>query len=150
MRRSRSSTWSVTDSRLDDAVRPVFLTFAGEIEPGEPFAHMIENRAIAALEALERRAASNAADRRRAFSTAREGVRRSRRQRPLNRERADGHRSAQHVDVGLANGDTIAARLLVAADGARSSIREGAGIATHGWELRPVGDRHHGQPRARS
>src|SRR5271154_983361 len=24
----------VTDSRLDDAVRPVFLTFAGEIEPG--------------------------------------------------------------------------------------------------------------------
>ena len=42
----------VTDSRLDDAVRPVFLTFAGEIEPGEPFAHMIENRfLIAALEA---------------------------------------------------------------------------------------------------
>ncbi len=34
----------VTDSRLDDAVRPVFLNFAGDIEPGEPFAHMIENR----------------------------------------------------------------------------------------------------------
>ena len=34
----------VTDSRLGDAVRPVFLTFAGEVEPGEPFAHMIENR----------------------------------------------------------------------------------------------------------
>ena len=34
----------VTDSRLDDAVRPVFLTFAGDVEPGEPFAHMIENR----------------------------------------------------------------------------------------------------------
>ena len=34
----------VTDSRLDDAVRPTFLTFAGEVEPGEPFAHMIENR----------------------------------------------------------------------------------------------------------
>src|SRR5437868_5434617 len=28
----------VTDSRLTDAVRPTFLTFAGEIEPGEPFA----------------------------------------------------------------------------------------------------------------
>ncbi len=27
----------ITDSRLGDAVRPVFLTFAGEIEPGEPF-----------------------------------------------------------------------------------------------------------------
>src|SRR5580693_1744502 len=36
----------VTDSRLDDAMRPVFLTFAGEVEPGEPFAHMIENRQL--------------------------------------------------------------------------------------------------------
>src|ERR1700744_1937378 len=26
----------VTDSRLDDAMRPAFLTFAGEVEPGEP------------------------------------------------------------------------------------------------------------------
>ncbi|HYY85437.1 MAG TPA: 2-octaprenyl-6-methoxyphenyl hydroxylase, partial [Beijerinckiaceae bacterium] len=32
----------VTDSRLQDPVRPVFLTFAGEVEPGEPFAHMVE------------------------------------------------------------------------------------------------------------
>jgi len=40
----------VTDSRIDDAVRPALLTFGGEIEPGEPFAHMIENgRLIAAL-----------------------------------------------------------------------------------------------------
>src|SRR6202162_5052092 len=34
----------VTDSKLEDATRPVFLTFAGNVEPGEPFAHMIENR----------------------------------------------------------------------------------------------------------
>src|ERR1700684_2898625 len=41
----------VTDSKLDDAIRPVFLTFAGNVEPGEPFAHMVENRLlIAALE----------------------------------------------------------------------------------------------------
>src|SRR6202166_4781861 len=33
----------VTDSKLGDAVRPALLTFAGEIEPGEPFAHMIDN-----------------------------------------------------------------------------------------------------------
>src|SRR6202521_4291983 len=38
----------VTDSRLQDATRPVFLTFAGEVEPGEPFAHMIENRFLVA------------------------------------------------------------------------------------------------------
>src|SRR5208282_6356512 len=36
----------VTDSRLADAVRPTFLTFEGEIEPGEPFAYMIENRLL--------------------------------------------------------------------------------------------------------
>src|SRR6202043_463949 len=34
----------VTDSKLDDATRPVFLTFSGNVEPGEPFAHMVENR----------------------------------------------------------------------------------------------------------
>src|SRR6202012_2429460 len=34
----------VTDSRLGDAIRPVVLSFEGEVEPGEPFAHMIENR----------------------------------------------------------------------------------------------------------
>src|SRR5271154_5932639 len=39
---------TVTDSRLDDAPRPVFLTFSGEVEPGEPFAHMIENRFLVA------------------------------------------------------------------------------------------------------
>src|SRR6476619_1813790 len=36
----------VTDSKLDDAVRPSFLTFEGEVEPGEAFAHMIENRLL--------------------------------------------------------------------------------------------------------
>src|SRR5437879_6689684 len=36
----------VTDSSLQDATRPVFLTFAGHVEPGEPFAHMIEHRRL--------------------------------------------------------------------------------------------------------
>ena len=33
----------------------------------------------------------------------------------------------------LSNGEELAARLVVAADGARSAIRERAGIASHGW-----------------
>src|SRR5688572_31347766 len=33
----------VTDSKLDHAMRPTYLTFGGEVAPGEPFAHMIEN-----------------------------------------------------------------------------------------------------------
>jgi 2-octaprenyl-6-methoxyphenol hydroxylase len=37
------------------------------------------------------------------------------------------------INVALAGGETISARLLVGADGARSRIREHAGIATHGW-----------------
>jgi len=46
----------VTDSKLDDAVRPTFLTFGGEVEGGEPFAHMIENRHL--VDALAEKAKS--------------------------------------------------------------------------------------------
>ena len=44
----------ITDSKLDDAVRPTFLTFDGEVAEGEPFAHMIENRDL--IDALAARA----------------------------------------------------------------------------------------------
>src|SRR5277367_730928 len=51
---------TVTDSRLEDATRPTFLTFAGEVEPGEPFAHMIENRHL--IDALVERAQAEGID----------------------------------------------------------------------------------------
>src|SRR4029077_18627374 len=38
------------------------------------------------------------------------------------------------IDVSLGDGNTVEASLLVAADGARSKLRERAGIATHGWD----------------
>src|SRR6516225_7830594 len=47
----------VTDSRLEDATRPVFLTFTGNVEPGEPFAHMVENRHL--IDALVKHAEAN-------------------------------------------------------------------------------------------
>jgi 2-octaprenyl-6-methoxyphenol hydroxylase len=50
----------VTDSGLEDATRPVFLTFAGDVEPGEPFAHMIENRHL--IDALTKRAEAEGID----------------------------------------------------------------------------------------
>src|SRR5580700_1255329 len=103
----------VTDSRLEDATRPAFLTFAGDVEPGEPFAHMVENRHL--IDALVVR-------------TEAEGVELSANAVTDFVLRADG------VDVTLADGSVIAASLLVAADGARSKLRERAGIATHGWE----------------
>jgi 2-octaprenyl-6-methoxyphenol hydroxylase len=102
----------VTDSKLDDAVRPTFLTFGGEVEEGEPFAHMIENRHL--IDALVAKAKVLGIDLRASAVTGFENARNS-------------------IDVTLADGATIAARLLVGADGARSSIREQAGIAAHGW-----------------
>jgi 2-octaprenyl-6-methoxyphenol hydroxylase len=103
----------VTDSRLSDATRPVFLTFGGEVEPGEPFAHMIENRHL--IDALVRRAEA-------------QGVELSATPVADYEARADG------VAVTLGDGGIIEASLLVAADGARSKLRERAGIATHGWD----------------
>ena len=44
----------VTDSKLEDVTRPAFLTFTGHVEPGEPFAHMVENRYL--IDALAARA----------------------------------------------------------------------------------------------
>jgi 2-octaprenyl-6-methoxyphenol hydroxylase len=138
----------VTDSRLDDAMRPVFLTFAGEVEPGEPFAHMIENRfLVAALAAkakevgVELRSASVSdvtppPERGRLASAAsRVGVSARTDPSPDRRRRSDPPLSGEGagVRVLLGDGTEIFTRLLAAADGARSSIRERAGIATHGW-----------------
>lgn len=139
----------VTDSKVEDAVRPVFLTFAGDVEPGEPFAHMIENRYL--LDALETKAREVGIALR---ATSVSGfIPPPERGRP-NAQRSGGDPFSEtgpfpdrwqhaappfsadgnHIRVRLADGGTIAARLLVAADGARSSIREQAGITVHGWE----------------
>jgi 2-octaprenyl-6-methoxyphenol hydroxylase len=106
----------VTDSRLADVVRPVFLSFYGDVEPGEPFAHMIENGPL--LAAL----AAKAKD---------EGV--ALRPAAVTDLAFAADRANDRLNVRLSNGEALAARLLVAADGARSAIRERAGIASHGW-----------------
>ncbi len=117
----------ITDSRLTDAVRPAFLTFAGEVEPGEPFGHMVENAPL--IEALLQRASAEgvvllpAAVADIDFPQA-------------AGERGEVRASANRVEVTLADGEEISTGLLVAADGARSAIRERAGIAVHGWSYR--------------
>jgi len=101
----------VTDSRLGDAVKPVFLTFAGEVEPGEPFAHMVENGPlIAALAAKAREVGVTL----RASAIETFGV------------------AGERVSIRCGDG-ALAAGLLIAADGARSRLRELAGIPTFGW-----------------
>ncbi|HKM88933.1 MAG TPA: ubiquinone biosynthesis hydroxylase [Xanthobacteraceae bacterium] len=117
----------VTDSRLDDAVRPVFLTFAGEIEPGEPFAHVIENRYL--IDALAARARQMGVE----FQPTAVANFAAKIADAVHPPARGGWQSAQRLDVELADGSAISPRLLVAADGARSAIRARAGIATHGW-----------------
>jgi 2-octaprenyl-6-methoxyphenol hydroxylase len=103
----------VTDSKLDDAVRPTFLTFGGDVEDGEPFAHMIENRHL--IDALTVKARDAGVD--------------------LRADAVSGFATnARSIDVELKSGEKVSARLLVGADGARSVVREAAGIAVHGWD----------------
>ncbi|HEY2137200.1 MAG TPA: ubiquinone biosynthesis hydroxylase [Xanthobacteraceae bacterium] len=102
----------ITDSKLDDAVRPVFLNFEGEVQPGEAFAHMVHNGDI--LAALVAKAKQ-------------EGVT------LLPSAVTDFETDASRVTARLASGAAIQSRLLVAADGSRSGIRERAGIASVGW-----------------
>lgn len=108
----------ITDSKLEDATRPSFLTFNGQVEPGEPFAHMVENRLL--IDALIERAEA-------------EGI-------ALKPVAVTSYlASPDGIEVTLGDGSRIDASLLVAADGARSKLRERAGIATHGWDYNQSG-----------
>ena len=106
----------ITDSKLDDAIRPAFLTFGGEIAPGEPFAHMIENGPL--LAALVKKATQDGVallptavtD----FSMSPPGAR-------------------VRITARLGDATDQSARLLVAADGAYSRLRERAGITCTNW-----------------
>ena len=111
----------VTDSKLQDVTRPVFLTFGesgsepgeGETETGEPFAHMMPNRYL--VGALRKRAADL-------------GIRQI-----FNCGVEDFSREGPGVQAELQNGERVSAKLLVAADGVRSRMRESAGIKTVHW-----------------
>ena len=104
----------VTDSRTTDPVRPTFLTFDGEVSPGEPFAYMVENNVLnGALRGAAERLGIDLIQ-----GIAVEGF-----------EVADGAAS-----VHLADGISLEARLVVAADGVRSKLRDMAGIKTVHWD----------------
>ncbi|WP_378946955.1 ubiquinone biosynthesis hydroxylase [Mesorhizobium sp. ANAO-SY3R2] len=104
----------ITDSKAADPVRPVFLTFDGEVGAGEPFAHMVENKALNG--ALRRRAAELGID-------IIEGV------------AVQSFETAGAITkVHLADGVSMDVRLLVAADGVNSRLRDMAGIKIVRWD----------------
>lgn len=104
----------VTDSKTSDPVRPVFLTFDGEIAEGRPFAHMIPNVAMVA-------ALRGACDR--LGIDIRHG---------LGATELKTHDT--HVTVTLSDGSALETKLLVACDGVRSTLRDLAGIRTVTWD----------------
>ncbi|MEM9677701.1 MAG: ubiquinone biosynthesis hydroxylase [Pseudomonadota bacterium] len=111
----------VTDSRTADPIRPIFLTF-GDVNAdaapnagvsSEPFAHMVPNRTM--IMALRERATALGVDMR-------------------HGETVEGFDTGDiSTTVHLGSGDELTTRLLIAADGVRSRLRDHAGIKTVNW-----------------
>ncbi len=109
----------ITDSGRGDLARPVFLSFAGDVAPGEPYAHMVPNRVLSAalLDAVRERAELVA---------------------PAE---IDGYTAGPSTaTLSLKDGRVLRAPLLVAADGAMSGLREmaGIGVVTHDYRQAAV------------
>jgi 2-octaprenyl-6-methoxyphenol hydroxylase len=104
----------ITDTPLDAKLRPHLVGFDAELHSGEPGAFMVENadlrRALAEAVVAESTIEIVAPDSVASFTPA-----------PLT------------VTATLAGGSKIEARLLVAADGKRSRLREQAGIKCVSW-----------------
>jgi 2-octaprenyl-6-methoxyphenol hydroxylase len=108
----------ITDSRLQDPVRPTFLTFAGEVDGNEPFAHMTTagDLTAALIEACREAGVDLRPEGVKGFAV--RGIR---------------------THVTLTGGEDLSAALLVAADGGRSRLREQAGIGWISWPYRQSG-----------
>nr|WP_280950916.1 ubiquinone biosynthesis hydroxylase [Rhizobium altiplani] len=104
----------VTDSKTADPVRPVFLTFDGEVEDGRPFAHMISN--VTLVRALRGACERLGIEIRHGFSATGLSV------------------EDTHATVTASDGSVLEARLVVACDGVRSHLRDLAGIKTVSWD----------------
>ncbi len=103
----------VTDSKVTDITRPVFLTFANPSQENAPFAHMVENREL--VKALRAKGDKD-------------GVVR------IEKDSVVGFESdLASTEVTLASGAVVNTRLLVACDGVMSKLRDMAGIQTIHW-----------------
>ncbi len=111
----------VTDSKTSDPIRPVFLTFGDASgESGEePFAHMVPNKAL--VVALREKAAEL-------------GITLQHGDTVSHFETDD-----QVTVVTLGSGGELSTKLLIAADGVRSKLRDLAGIKTVHWAYDQMG-----------
>ncbi len=110
----------ITDSSLEAARRPHFLGFDDEIEAGGAGAYMIENANL--YGALADRVANEPV----IETFTKDSV-------------VDFATGPVGVDVTLGSGAGLSAKLLVAADGKRSRLRERAGIKCVSWSYPQIG-----------
>lgn len=108
----------ITDSRLHDPVRPVFLTFGHEAELNEAFAHMVPE---ATLHAALKKALQHS------------------QVTLIDGQIADMVADDTMAHVTLDDGRHIDARFVVACDGARSQLRDKAGIGWFNWSYKQSG-----------
>jgi len=108
----------ISDSGRGDISRPVFLSFEGDVVPGEPYAHMVPNRALTA-------ALLDAAKSRVEFIAPAEVA-------GYVAEFAD-------ATLSLKDGRVLRAPLIVAADGAMSGLRQMAGIGVVSHDYHQAG-----------
>lgn len=108
----------ITDSGQGDLSRPVFLSFEGDVAPGEPYAHMVPNRVLtkALLDEVQERAELIA---------------------PV--EVSGYETDAATARLLLKDGRVLSAPLIVAADGAMSALRQMAGIGVVAHDYRQSG-----------
>ena len=108
----------ITDSGEGDLARPRFLTFDGDVVPGEAFAHMVPNQIIAQtlLDALGTKIEVVAPAEIASFAV-----------------------DARAAHLHLADGRQLRAPLIVAADGAQSALRRMAGISVLGQPYEQMG-----------
>lgn len=97
----------ITDSGTGDISRPLFLSFIGDVAPGEPFAHLVPNQLVA--ETL--------------LNSLGEGV-----EIIAPVEITGFVTDPAMARLSLADGRTISAPLVIASDGAQSALRGMAGI----------------------
>ena len=110
----------ITDSSLDAGMRPTLLTYANTTDEGEPASWILPGGVLLA-ELYERARATPGLT----FVSPASVI---------------GYASGLHAaNVRLADGRTLAARLVVAAEGRRSTLREAAGIKLVGWPYEQTG-----------
>ena len=110
----------ITDSSLDAGIRPTLLTYANTTDAGEPASWILPGGVLLA-ELYERARATPGLT----FITPATVV---------------GYEAGLHsASVRLADGRTLSARLVVAAEGRKSTLREAAGIKLVGWPYEQTG-----------